>query len=92
MHGIAVKTDDEAGGDQLNTGQDFVTVESDGGMMEVVLLGDPVESHGPGEHGSPVMAEGSSFVTINDIPVCREGHLASCGHPTTGRDYIYLED
>lgn len=93
LHGLCRKTTDIAGGPQLNTGQDFVLINDDGGVLrEWVLLGDPVTPHGPGEHGSPVMAEGSSFVSINDIPVCREGHLASCGHPTTGSVSLFLED
>jgi len=88
MHGIARKDSDTAGGTQLNGGQDFCTVDGD----LIVLLGDPVQSHGSGEHGSPVMAEGSSFVTINGIAVCREGHLASCGHASTGSDFAKLSD
>lgn len=88
-HGIARKTLDSAGGTQLAGGQSFVTVDA----QLVVLLGDPVEPHGPPPHSpSPVMAEGSSFVTINGVPVCREGHLASCGHASTGAAWFTLED
>lgn len=88
MFGIAVVTDDSAGGMQLGGGQDFVTVDD----RIVVVRGDPVQGHGVLVHASPVMAEGSSFVTINGIPVCRAGHLASCGHPSTGRGWLTLED
>lgn len=88
MFGIARKDKDTAGGKQLAGQQDFVTVDGD----LVVLKGDPVEGHGLLLHGAPVMAEGSSFVTIEGIPVCREGHLATCGDPSTGSDYVKLED
>lgn len=97
-HGQARYIVDEAGGDQLNGGQDFVRIEDDAGSMRTaILLGDPVESHGPAPHDSPVMAEGSSFKRIENIhgemiPQCREGHLATCGHPTTGSPRFFLED
>lgn len=80
MPGIARKDIDSAGGIQLAGGQNFVRVEG----HIVVLLGDPVQGHGPAPHAAPVMAEGSPFVRINGIPVCRAGHAASCGHVSTG--------
>ncbi len=88
MYGVSRKSVDSAGGAQLNGGQGFVTIDG----ARVVLLGDPVQGHGEGGHAGPVMAEGSSFVRINVVPVCREGHLASCGHATTGSDYVRLSD
>lgn len=88
MHGIARKNVDTAGGTQLNGGQDFVRVEGE----LWVLKGDPVEGHGVAEHGGPIMAEGSSFVRINGTPVCREGHLASCGHASTGSSAMRISD
>lgn len=86
MAGIAVKALDTAGGAQLAGGQSFVTVA---GAL-VVVLGDPVTPHGLPPHASPVMAEGCAWLTIAGIPVCREGHLASCGHPTTGRNWVQI--
>ncbi len=72
---------DSAGGTQLGGGNSFVT--SDG--LLIVVLGDAVEPHNRRQHrSSPHMVEGSSFVTINGIPICREGDQASCGHSTTG--------
>ena len=89
MAGIAVQSEDSAGGAQLAGGQDFVRV----GGKRVVVLGDPVEPHGDPPHSPrPFMTQGSSFVTIAGIPVCREGHAASCGHPTTGRDWVQIDD
>ena len=90
MHGITRKGVDSAGGAQLAGGQDFV--KEDGNL--IVLLGDPVTPHAPGGiHAKPpLMAEGSSFVRINGIPVCREGHSAECGHVTTGSSWVKLSD
>lgn len=87
-YGIARLHQDAAGGLLLGNRQDFVFVE---GTLWAVYL-DPVTPHGPPPHSSPVMAEGSSFIFINDIPVCREGHLASCGHATTGSSNMYIDD
>ena len=90
MPGIAVRALDFAGGMQLAGQQDFVTVEGE----LVVLLGDPVTPHAPPipMHTSPLMAQGSAWLTINGIPVCREGHLATCGHATTGRAWAQVVD
>lgn len=85
-HGVAVRQKDSAGGTQLGGGQDFFFVEG----REVILVGDPVQPHGEGEHGGPVMAEGSGWFYIKGISVCREGHRASCGHPTTGREWFRI--
>jgi uncharacterized Zn-binding protein involved in type VI secretion len=87
MPGIAVKALDSAGGAQLAGGQDFVTVED----QLVVVLGDPVTPHGLPPHSPlPVMVQGTDWLTIDGIPVCREGHAASCGHPTTGRAWAQI--
>lgn len=88
MYGIAVRTKDMAGGAQLAGGQDWFTVEGE----PVVLLGDPVTPHAPPilPHTAPVMAEGSSWMSIDGIPVCRAGHAANCGHPSTGRPWFTI--
>lgn len=80
MHGIARINQDTAGGVIVGALQDFVIVE---GTLWAVL-NDPVQPHGSGLHAGPVMAQGSPFIRIAGIPVCREGHLANCGHPATG--------
>jgi uncharacterized Zn-binding protein involved in type VI secretion len=88
MFGIARKTVDSAGGAQIAGGQDWVTCEGE----YVVLLGDPVQGHGPPPHAAPTMVQGSSWITIDGIPVCREGHAASCGHPSTGSSFAFSSD
>lgn len=89
-HGVAVKALDYAGGAQIAGGQVFFSVQGE----LVVLLGDPVTPHPPVPPHStaPVMAEGSGWMTLNGIKVCREGHHANCGHPTTGRGWFTLPD
>ena len=80
MPGIARAGVDVAGGTIIGGGQASVYVN---GALAVVL-GDPVTPHGPGLHGAPFMAEASSSVFINGIPVCREGDAANCGHTASG--------
>lgn len=84
--GIAVKGSDSAGGTQLAGGQSKWKVEG----QPIVLLGDPVAGHGDAPHSGPVMAAGSSWMTINGVPVVRQGNAASCGHPSTGRGWFTL--
>lgn len=88
MHGITRVNQDSAGGVIVGALQDFVTVEG----TPWSVLGDAVAGHGPDAHGGPVMAQGSSFITINGIPVCRQGHQATCGHPATGSSSMKISD
>lgn len=80
---------DSAGGTQLGGGNDFVT--SDGAL--IVVIGDSITPHPPGgpHKNGPVMVGGSSFVTINGIPICRAGDPASCGHSSTGSGVLSSE-
>lgn len=88
-YGIAVKALDSAVGVQLAGGQDWFFVDAE----LVVVLGDRVTAHAPGgiHAAPPLMAEGSDWMTIDDIPVCRQGHAAECGHVTTGRDFFLID-
>lgn len=90
MHGVARRNVDTAAGPQIGVQQIWVTVESELWM----LLGDVNQPHAPKPHtpGGDNMAQGSSFITIDGIPVCREGHLAGCGHPTTGSRFMFISD
>ncbi len=45
-----------------------------------VRIGDAIEPHGRGSHRNPVMSTGSNTVFVNNIPLCREGDSANCGH------------
>lgn len=85
-YGIAVQGQDSAGGTQLNGGQGFFKVSG----AHVILLGDPVAGHGSGPHAAPSMAEGSSWMRINGVPVCRQGHAASCAHASSGRPWFRI--
>lgn len=88
MTGITRKTLDTAGGAQRAGGQAWFRVDG----QAVVLKGDLVTPHGPPPHGPapPVMVEGSDYVTISGVPVCRAGHVASCGHATTGAGWFTI--
>lgn len=90
MHGVARRGMDVARGAQIGANQTHVTVQ---GVLWMVL-GDVNTPHGKFPHvpGGDNMAQGSSFVSIDGIPVCREGHLAGCGHPTTGADWFKISD
>lgn len=85
-YGITVKNKDSAGGKQLAGGQSVFKVEGE----PVVLLGDPVQSHGDSPHSSATMVEGSGWLTWNGVPVVREGNKASCGHTATGRPWFTI--
>jgi uncharacterized Zn-binding protein involved in type VI secretion len=85
-YGIAVQSLDFAGGAQLNGGQSFFKVAG----QPVILLGDPVAGHGLPPHAAPVMAQGSNWMRLNGTPVCREGHAASCGCASSGRNFFRI--
>jgi uncharacterized Zn-binding protein involved in type VI secretion len=90
MHGVARRNADVAHGSQIGANQTWITVESQLWM----ILGDVNQPHGQSPHvpGPDQMVQGSSWITIDGIPVCREGHLAGCGHPTTGSKFMFLSD
>lgn len=89
MPGIAVKDEDFAGGAQIAGGQSVFKIK---GKL-VVVLGDPVTPHAPFvplHVPAPFMAQATSTFRIKGIPVCRAGHLANCGHATTGRPFFRI--
>lgn len=87
--GVAVDALDYAGGVQLIQACEDFTYNG----HPVVALGDLVQGHGDPPHSPlPPMVQGTSWFTINGIPICRQGHIAICGHPTTGRpDFVVIE-
>ena len=86
--GVARVGIDTAGGTELGGGQYFVRIN---GAL-ITLLGDAVASHPPCPivpiHCGPVMAASSSLTRINGIYICRQGDVASCGHPSTGVSWV----
>lgn len=90
MFGVARRAQDTAQGLQIGARQTLVSVE---GTLWMVL-GDVNTSHGIFPHvpGGDNMAQGSGFITIDGIPVCRECHLAGCGHPTSGSTFMKISD
>ncbi|HEV7284794.1 MAG TPA: DUF6402 family protein [Kaistia sp.] len=84
--GIAVRNLDAAGGRQLAPNTSWFRVE----QHAVVTKGDPVNGHGDGTHAAPVMVEGEDWFRIAAQPASRAGHLASCGHDTSGRSWFRL--
>lgn len=84
MPGVACVSVDYAGGVQL--GMQGAKFRFNGNP--VVLIGDHVAPHFPWiplHVPDPVMVQGTPNFRFNGIPVCRDGHQADCGHPTTGR-------
>lgn len=87
MPGIACKSVDAAGGTQIAGGQSKFKVR---GQLAVVL-GDKVEPHGEPPHSPlPVMVQATGRFRIQGIATCRAGHVASCGHPTSGRPFFRI--
>jgi uncharacterized Zn-binding protein involved in type VI secretion len=58
----------------------------------VVRVGDLVAGHGTGAHASPVMASGSANVFTNNNKTCKAGDIASCGHPSSGSNDVFVND
>lgn len=85
MPGIACKSVDAAGGAHIAGGQSKFRVR---GQLAVVL-GDKVEPHGP-HFPTPTMIEATGKFRIEGIATCREGHLADCGHASTGRPFFRI--
>lgn len=46
------------------------------------VVGDRITPHGRGKHDRPFMVTGSPNVFSNNIPMCRDGDAANCGHVT----------
>ena len=86
MPGIALVGVDTAGGVQLGLQVPWFRING----QPIAVKGDRVSGHGIFPHSSPAMAEGSPPFRAGGIAVCREGHLATCGHPTTGRTFFRI--
>lgn len=88
MPGVACVSVDVAGGVQLGAQAAKFKVRGN----PVVVTGDRVAGHPPEppHTTNPVMVEGSSKFRVGGVAVCREGHRASCGHPTTGQAFFRI--
>jgi Uncharacterized conserved protein len=88
MPGIACVGVDYAGGVQLGMQAAKFRVRG----APAVVAGDAVAPHPPlpPHTTNPVMAQGTPTFRIGGIPTCREGHVASCGHATTGRSFFRI--
>lgn len=87
MPGVACVSVDVAGGVQLGAQVAKFRVRGN----PVVVVGDLVAPHGLPPHSPfPVMVQGTGKFRVGGIPVSREGHLASCGHATTGRSFFRI--
>lgn len=77
---------DTAAGVHISGPNTFVTI----GGAYWVTIGEINAAHGILPHlpGPDAMAQGSSFVTINGIPVCVAGHAAGCGCATSGSGHL----
>ncbi|MCI0429748.1 MAG: DUF6402 family protein [Rhodospirillales bacterium] len=95
MPGVAVKGRDRAGGVQLEQAHDWFVLETNETEPgdPIVTVGDRVAPHdSEAPHNSaPVMVEGESWFPVDETPVSRAEHAASCGHRTTGRYWFQLE-
>jgi len=86
MPGVVRNSGTDVAGGPLIQGSPNVFVEND----PAVRIGDAVAGHGDdGPHAAPVMATGSSTVFVNGIPLCREGDIATCGHPASGSSKVF---
>ena len=88
MFGVARVGVDTAGGGLINTNrQDMVTIDG----RYVAVTGDGIAPHG--SHVGATISQGSTFVTINGIPVSFKGNLATCGHTIdTGSDWVLISE
>ena len=84
MPGIARQGTDSAGGVD-ECGSPNVKIEG----SPAVSIGDAINPHGRPPHSNAVMASGSLNVFVNNIPVCRAGDTASCGHTTSGSGSVF---
>lgn len=88
MAGVARVGADTAGGAQLGGGQGYVRLD---GRL-VVVRGDAVAGHPPcplvPSHCAATMVGAVDWIRIDGTPICVAGDAASCGHATTGSQWV----
>lgn len=87
MGGICRVGVDSAAGVILGVNQNG-TVFANGSLVSVDK--DKVQGHGPGAHAGPVMIANTKNVYVNGIAVCKEGNTATCGHPASGSNNVFV--
>lgn len=88
MPNISLVGESQAGGIIDGPGNPLWTVNG----LPISMLGDAVVNHGSGPHQGAVMIQGSSWMSIDGIPVVRSGDLATCGHTSDGDLWMTLPD
>lgn len=84
MPGVSRVQQDSAGGLIIGDLAPTVFVNN----KPIVVKGAKIAPHGKKPHDVPVMVGCSSTVFANNIPVCREGDAATCGHKATGSSNV----
>ena len=89
MSGICRVGVDSAGGVILGVNQNG-TVFANGALVSVdrdsVAPHPPVPPHNTG----PVMIANTKNVYVNGIAICKEGNTATCGHPASGSNNVFV--
>jgi uncharacterized Zn-binding protein involved in type VI secretion len=88
MPGVSRVSQDSAGGTIIGILAPTVFVNG----TNIVCEGAQVTPHGLGYHASPVMEEHSPNVYANQIPICRQGDVATCDDPATGSSNVFAND
>jgi uncharacterized Zn-binding protein involved in type VI secretion len=86
MPGAVRKNVDSAGG-KIIGGSGNVFINNEG----AVTVGHAVAGHGKKGHKGSKMAQGSSTVFVNGLPLSRAGDKAECGHSATGSSDVSAE-
>lgn len=85
MPGVSRVNQDKAGGTIVGNLAPTVFVDN----KPIAVLHAKVAGHGDSPHDNPRMAEASPNVYANNIPVCRQGDSASCGHNASGSGDVF---
>lgn len=80
MPGVTRVNIDSAGGPIIGNLAPTVRVNN----QPITVKGASITPHGISPHSNAVMVGSSSTVYANNINVCRQGDVASCGHIATG--------
>jgi len=85
MPGVTRINLDTAGGAVLQ-GPNF-TVFVNG--SPAATLNCPVAGHGKSPHSGARIVTSSGTVRAQNVPICRSGDMASCGHSATGSGNVF---